>query len=79
MGDAPDFIKYRHIRNCNACDPAYGEGVAKALGLAFYFISVGLQTSKSDLVGYMSATGAYVTTHLRQAYEFGGVFPNVFL
>ena len=33
MGDAPDFNKYRHIRNCNACDPAYGEGVAKALGL----------------------------------------------
>ena len=33
MGDAPDFIKYRHIRNCYACDPAYGEGVAKALGL----------------------------------------------
>ncbi len=33
MGDAPDFIKYRHIRNCFACDPAYGEGVAKALGL----------------------------------------------
>ena len=33
MGDAPDFIKYRHIRNCNACNPAYGEGVAKALGL----------------------------------------------
>ena len=33
MGDAPDFIKYRHIRNCHWCDPAYGEGVAKALGL----------------------------------------------
>ena len=33
MGDAPDFIKYRHIRNCAACDPQYGEGVAKALGL----------------------------------------------
>ena len=33
MGDALDFIKYRHIRNCYACDPAYGEGVAKALGL----------------------------------------------
>lgn len=33
MGDAPDFIKYRHIRNCHRCDPAYGEGVAKALGL----------------------------------------------
>lgn len=33
MGDAPDFIKYRHIRNCHWCDAAYGEGVAKALGL----------------------------------------------
>ncbi|WP_305120703.1 catalase-related domain-containing protein, partial [Burkholderia cenocepacia] len=31
MGDALDFIKYRHIRNCYFCDPAYGEGVAKAL------------------------------------------------
>ena len=27
------FIKYRHIRNCYACDPAYGQGVAKALGM----------------------------------------------
>jgi len=33
MGDALDFIKYRHIRNCYACDPAYGEGVAAALGM----------------------------------------------
>lgn len=33
MGDALDFIKYRHIRNCYACDPNYGEGVAKALGM----------------------------------------------
>ncbi|MGE9657300.1 catalase [Snodgrassella alvi] len=33
MGDAPDFIKYRHIRNCNACHPDYGAGVAKALGM----------------------------------------------
>ncbi|MBS0402466.1 MAG: catalase, partial [Proteobacteria bacterium] len=33
MGDAPEFIKFRHIRNCNAADPAYGAGVAKALGL----------------------------------------------
>ena len=33
MGDAYDFIKYRHIRNCYACDPAYGQGVAKSLGL----------------------------------------------
>ncbi|ALS33291.1 hypothetical protein PTRA_a2175 [Pseudoalteromonas translucida KMM 520] len=33
MGDTYDFIKYRHIRNCNQCDPAYSEGVAKALGM----------------------------------------------
>jgi len=34
MGDAPDFIKQRHIDNCTRCDPAYGEGVARALGMA---------------------------------------------
>lgn len=33
MGDALDFIKYRHIRNCHACHPDYGAGVAKALGM----------------------------------------------
>ncbi len=33
MGDAPDFIKQRHIDNCAKADPAYGAGVAKALGL----------------------------------------------
>lgn len=34
MGDAPAFIKQRHIDNCIHCDPAYGAGVAKALGMA---------------------------------------------
>lgn len=34
MGDALDFIKYRHIRNCYACAAAYGEGVASALGMS---------------------------------------------
>ena len=33
MGDAPDMIKQRHIDNCTKADPAYGAGVAKALGL----------------------------------------------
>lgn len=33
MGDAPIEIKRRHIENCTKCDPAYGAGVAKALGL----------------------------------------------
>ena len=33
MGDAPREIKLRHIGNCAKADPAYGEGVAEALGL----------------------------------------------
>jgi len=33
MGDAELFIKQRHVRNCYKADPAYGEGVAKALGI----------------------------------------------
>ncbi|WP_295003991.1 catalase [uncultured Dechloromonas sp.] len=33
MGDAPEEIKRRHIANCTQADPAYGAGVARALGL----------------------------------------------
>ncbi|MBN2847697.1 MAG: catalase, partial [Coriobacteriia bacterium] len=33
MGDAPKMIKVRHIGNCYKADPAYGEGVAAALGI----------------------------------------------
>jgi catalase len=33
MGDAPEEIKIRHIGNCLKADPAYGEGVAMALGI----------------------------------------------
>ncbi|MBN1243525.1 MAG: catalase [Spirochaetales bacterium] len=33
MGDAPEEVKLRHIGNCHKVDPAYGEGVAKALGI----------------------------------------------
>ena len=33
MGDAPEDIKGRHIGNCYKADPAYGEGVAAALGI----------------------------------------------
>ena len=33
MGDAQEEIKRRHIGNCSKADPAYGAGVAKALGL----------------------------------------------
>ena len=34
MGDAPEEIKVRHIGNCMKADPAYGEGVAEALGIS---------------------------------------------
>lgn len=47
---------------------------AESLGLDFYSISVGSQTSKSDLIGYMSATGTYISTAFRKAFEHGGVF-----
>jgi catalase len=33
MGDARLEVKQRHIENCRRADPAYGAGVAKALGL----------------------------------------------
>ncbi|MFH1842303.1 MAG: catalase [bacterium] len=33
MGDAPRKIKIRHIGNCAKADPAYGKGVAGALGI----------------------------------------------
>ena len=32
-GDAPREIKVRHIGNCLKADPAYGKGVADALGI----------------------------------------------
>lgn len=33
VGQADKFIQVRHTRNCYKADPAYGEGVAKALGM----------------------------------------------
>ena len=48
--------------------------IADALDLPFYMTSVGAQTTKTDLLGYMDATGNYVKTHLRNAYENGGLF-----
>ncbi len=50
------------------------EQVATALGLPFFSISVGAQTTKTDIMGYMAANGEYVSTHFRKAYEEGGVF-----
>jgi catalase len=33
MGDARLHIKQRHVENCTRADPAYGAGVARALGI----------------------------------------------
>jgi catalase len=33
VGGADVEVQKRHIRNCLQADPAYGEGVAKALGI----------------------------------------------
>lgn len=48
--------------------------VANALGIEFYFQPVGLQTTKSDLLGYRDVNGNYQESLLRRAYEHGGVF-----
>ena len=50
------------------------EQVAEAMSFPFYCISVGMQTSKTDFLGYMDATGNYVKTNFRKAYEEGGVY-----
>lgn len=47
--------------------------IAEALKLKFYPMSVGLQTTKSDLLGFINANGVYVTSPIREAYEKGGV------
>jgi len=39
MGDAPEMVKVRHIGNCLKADPAYGKGVADALGLSIDEVS----------------------------------------
>ena len=35
MGCSEDKIKIRHINNCYKVDPAYGRGVADALGISY--------------------------------------------
>lgn len=47
--------------------------VAKALSLEWSFDALVPETFESTLVGFYSATGAYITTNLRKRYEGGGV------
>jgi cobaltochelatase CobS len=49
------------------------EKVAEALGLEFFPMSVGPQTTKSDLFGFIDAGGNYHSTPLRRAFENGGL------
>jgi catalase len=35
IGPAPKEIQIRHIGNCLKADPAYGKGIADALGIAY--------------------------------------------
>ena len=44
MRGAEKFIKIRHISNCYKADPAYGEGVAKALGIAMSEVEAASET-----------------------------------
>lgn len=53
---------------------AGAEHAAKALGLDFYAMSVGSQTSKSDIFGYKDANGVFHETAFYKAYKDGGVF-----
>lgn len=46
---------------------------SEALGLTFQALSLGPTTPTSKLFGYMNATGDYVSTPFREAYENGGV------
>ena len=50
------------------------ENVAVETGLDFYPMSIGEQTTKTDLLGYCSpVTGNYVSTPVRNAFEKGGI------
>lgn len=46
---------------------------AEAYGGAFGELSLGPQTSKSDILGYKDAGGTYHSTMFRERYEHGGV------
>jgi cobaltochelatase CobS len=50
------------------------EKAAQALNLPFYTISVCAQSTKTELLGYLDATGTYRRTQFRDAYENGGVY-----
>ena len=50
------------------------ENAAKALGAEFSAQSFNAQSSKADLVGFVTANGVYVPTEFRRRFECGGVY-----
>jgi hypothetical protein len=50
------------------------EQVARDLELPYYPMPVNSQTSEYNIIGYNNASGEYVRTAFRDAYEHGGVF-----
>jgi catalase len=47
MGDAPRQIKIRHIGNCLKADPAYGKGVADAMGISMSEVEQSMPAGKA--------------------------------
>ena len=50
------------------------EHVAGQFGWDFQSISVGIQTTKTDILGFVDAGGNYQATGFRKAFEKGGIF-----
>lgn len=50
------------------------ENASKALALPFSAQSFNAQSSKADLVGFMTANGTYVGTEFRKRFQDGGVY-----
>ena len=50
------------------------QSVAKALELPFHAISIGMQTTKSDILGFVDANGRYVESAFYKAFKKGGVY-----
>lgn len=50
------------------------KSVSEALELEFWYNAISGQSTMSQFFGYMDATGKYITTAFREAYEKGGVY-----
>lgn len=86
LGGVQHFMFNKVLANLSEGIPTYlvgpagtgkstiAENASKALGLEFSSKSCSSQSTESSLLGYMSATGDYVSTEFRKRFELGGVF-----